>query len=65
MHKRHGGRPRVAVESSQVRQLREEGLSWRRIARKLGIGTATAMRIYDGLRRVPEASQNSPQEVTR
>ena len=60
-----GGRPPVNVAPAQVRQLREEGRSWRRIARVLGIGTATAMRLYDGPRRVPEASQNSPQQIPR
>jgi hypothetical protein len=63
--KHPGGRPHVAVEPSLVRQLREEGRSWRSIARALGIGTATAMRLYDGHRRLLETSQNSPQEVIR
>jgi hypothetical protein len=39
------GRPRVTVEPEQIHQLRSQGLSWRRIAKVLGIGTATAMRL--------------------
>jgi transposase-like protein len=37
------GRPRVTGE--QVRQLRSQGASWRKTAKALGIGTATAMRL--------------------
>jgi hypothetical protein len=60
LRKHPGGRPRVNVTSAEVRQLREEGCSWRQIAEILGIGTATAMRRYDAERRSLEASQNSP-----
>ena len=46
--KKHaGGRPRVKVTPAQVKQLREGAKSWRQIARALGIGTATAMRLYE------------------
>lgn len=44
--KDHLGRPRVTVKPEQVHQLRSQGLSWRRIAKVLGIGTATAMRLF-------------------
>jgi transposase-like protein len=40
------GRPRVNVMPEQVRQLRSQGASWRQIAKTLGIGTATAMRLF-------------------
>jgi hypothetical protein len=40
------GRPRASVTPEQVNQLRSQGASWRRIAKALGIGTATAMRLY-------------------
>jgi DNA invertase Pin-like site-specific DNA recombinase len=40
------GRPPVTVEPEQVHQLRSQGLSWRRIAKALGIGTTTAMRLF-------------------
>jgi hypothetical protein len=60
--KHAGGRPRVTATPAQVGRLRQQGLGWRRIGRTLGIGTATSMRLYDGRRRSPEASQNSRQE---
>ena len=40
------GRPRVSVKPEQVRQLKNQGASWRQIAKALGIGTATAMRLF-------------------
>ena len=58
--KHPGGRPRVAVEASQVRQLRDEGHSWRHIAKILNTSTATVMRRYDAQRRSLEPCQNSP-----
>jgi transposase len=39
------GRPRVRINPEQVSQLRSQGSSWRQIAKTLGIGTATAMRL--------------------
>jgi DNA invertase Pin-like site-specific DNA recombinase len=45
--KHPGGRPRVAARSIDVKRLREGGGSWRQIARVLGIGTATAIRLYN------------------
>jgi len=39
------GRPRVCIKPEQVSQLRRQGASWRQIAKALGIGTATAMRL--------------------
>jgi hypothetical protein len=41
------GRPRVRVSPEQVWQKWSRGASWRQIARALGIGTATAMRLLD------------------
>ena len=43
--KHPGGRPRVSIQPQQVSQMRSEGASWREIAKALGIGTATAMRL--------------------
>jgi hypothetical protein len=40
-----GGRPRVRITPQQVQQLRSQGASWRQLAKVLGIGTATAMRL--------------------
>jgi DNA invertase Pin-like site-specific DNA recombinase len=51
--KNRGGRPRVTAKAEQVQQLKSQGTSWRRIAKALGIGTATAMRLLrsiDGTR---------------
>jgi DNA invertase Pin-like site-specific DNA recombinase len=63
--KHPGGRPRVLVEPELVDRLRRQRLSWRRIAKALGIGTATAMRLYNAGQQVRKASQNSPLEVGR
>jgi len=38
------GRPRVAVDRSQIASLRAQGLSWAAIAERLGIGEGTIMR---------------------
>ncbi len=40
------GRPRVNVTPEQVWEKRRQGASWRRTAKELGIGTATAMRLF-------------------
>jgi hypothetical protein len=55
------GRPRVAVDPEQIHQLRSQHMSWRRIAKELGIGTATAMRLFkacDGSR--PNIEETRP-----
>jgi DNA invertase Pin-like site-specific DNA recombinase len=39
------GRPRVQVKHEQVMELRSCGTSWCKIAKTLGIGAATAMRL--------------------
>jgi len=38
------GRPRVAVDRSKIAALRNDGLSWAKIAMKLGVGEGTAFR---------------------
>ena len=60
--KNRGGRPRVTAKPEQVHQLRILGISWRRTAKALGIGTATAMRLIksiDGTR--PNTQDVSPE----
>jgi DNA invertase Pin-like site-specific DNA recombinase len=52
-----GGRPRCPVSGAEVRELRDQGQSWRQVARVLNIGTATAMRLFV-LGAVPKPSQN-------
>ena len=44
--KNRGGRPRVTVKPEQVHQLISQGIGLRRTAKALGIGTATAMRLF-------------------
>ena len=43
------GRPNVKIKPEQVGQLRNQDVSWRRIAKVLGIGTVTAMRLSKSL----------------
>ena len=45
--RRRVGRPRVTVTAEQVKELRKQGMSWRPLAKALGIGTATAMRLLN------------------
>ena len=40
------GRPRAMIDKSLIVQLRQEGYSWRAIARQLDIGTGTARRAF-------------------
>jgi len=47
--KNRGGRPRVTARPEQVHKLRSHGTSWRRTAKALGIGTATAMRLLKSI----------------
>ena len=60
LHKHPGGRPRVSIKPQQVSQLRSQGASWREIAKTLGIGTATAMRLF----RLNEESRHNIQQVS-
>ena len=55
------GRPRANIDGYEVARLLAVGDSWRTIARKLGVGMATAMRAYDAVCGVPKPSQNSQQ----
>jgi DNA invertase Pin-like site-specific DNA recombinase len=40
------GRPRVRVTQEQVRALRNDGTSWRQIAKALKIGATTVRRLF-------------------
>jgi hypothetical protein len=61
------GRPRVTVKPEQVHLLRSQGASWRRVAKVLGIGTATAMRLfkarYGGLPNIREMGPKTSDEI--
>ena len=46
---RPAGRPRVIFRRDQVVQLRRDGLSWRQIARRMGVGVTTVRRAYGEL----------------
>src|SRR5690242_10417337 len=41
------GRPRVVFRRDQVAELREQGLSWPRIARRVGASVRTVRRVWD------------------
>lgn len=41
------GRPRVYVSPDKVRALRDAGVPWRTISRKLGVGVGTAVRAFE------------------
>jgi len=49
--KRRVGRPSVNIKPEQVDELKRQDLSWRRIGKTLGIGTATAMRLFKSIER--------------
>ena len=53
------GRPRVKLDSEQLVALREGGrLSWRAIAKQLGVGVTTVRRAYQETKRLGAAAQN-------
>jgi hypothetical protein len=59
--KRKVGRRCVSIQPEQVDLLKRQEVSWRRIGKALGIGTATAMRLFksiDGAR--PNAQDVRP-----
>ncbi len=43
------GRPRSIVDSTKIAELREQGLSWAKIAIALGVGEGTIYRTMQGL----------------
>jgi hypothetical protein len=45
------GRPKVDIQPEQVGELRDQGMSWRKIGKALAIGTATAMRLFRSISR--------------
>jgi hypothetical protein len=58
------GRPKCSVSGDEVVRRREQGGSWRQIAKDFKIGTATAMRLYR-LATVPNPSQNPEGRLER
>lgn len=47
--KRKVGRPCVSILPEQVGLLKRQDMSWRQIGKTLGIGTATAMRLFKSI----------------
>ena len=53
------GRPRRVFQRDEVVRLRDqEGLSWPEIARRMGAGQGTVVRVYQNLAGAPVAFQN-------
>lgn len=51
------GRPRVAVDAARIGRLRAEGLGWKQIASKMGVGVGTLYRV------IPSGSNNGEMEL--
>ena len=63
--KHHIGRPRVNVTPEQVIERRNQGISWRKIATTLAVGTATAIRLYRlGISQRPDIQDPRPKNRT-
>lgn len=58
--KRTVGRPRVTIKPEQVNELKRQDVSWRRIGKVLGIGTATAMRLFRSIERARPNIEDVP-----
>jgi hypothetical protein len=56
------GRPHVTATPEQVWKKRSQGDSWRRTAKALGIGTATAIRLF---RLFLQAMTESPPNIQK
>ena len=57
------GRPNVKIKPEQVRELKNQDVSWRRIAKSLGIGTATAMRLLKSIDELRPNTQDARPEA--
>ncbi len=55
---KHVGRPRAVLNRLRIEQLRAEGLSWREVARRMGLPPSTVYR-YRGLFQNPGAAPAS------
>ena len=53
------GRPRVFPDARRIAALRREGLSWAKIAERLGVGEGTVYRAYQALSKNPESEDLS------
>lgn len=57
------GRPRVVFRRDEVAALREQGLSLRQIAKRMGVGVGTVRRVLQAANGSGEACQNPFQGV--
>ena len=57
------GRPRRVFDREQVRALRHQGLSYRQIASRLGLGEGTVRRVLLAGKTLPEVRQNVTREI--
>jgi DNA invertase Pin-like site-specific DNA recombinase len=48
------GRPRVVVDRARITALRSEGLSWAKVAERLGVGEGTAYRMAQASAKIPK-----------
>ena len=42
---KHIGRPRANVDAAQIARLRAQGLSWKKVAKQMGLGVGTLYRV--------------------
>jgi hypothetical protein len=57
------GRPKAVFRRDEVAALKQQGLSLRQIARKLGVGLGTVRRVLQNGNRTPEVCQNPAAEA--
>ncbi len=58
------GRPRVRVTPVEVTLLKDQGLSWRQIARELGIGKTTACDLVKQAQNTPKTLSEKSKETS-
>ena len=57
------GRPRAIFRRDQAQELRSQGVSWREIARRLGISATTARRACEDPKPCEEPCQNPEEDI--
>jgi hypothetical protein len=63
--KRRVGRPSVSIKPEQVDELKRQDVSWRQIGKMLGIGTATAMRLFRSIESARPNIQDAPPKTPK
>ena len=62
---KHLGRPRRSLDAAQIAALRAAGLGWKAIARELGCGVGTVLRVaQDASKRAREGSEKVSADAT-